>query len=105
MGTDEELQRRKGLTFAQAEGLAPLPRQLARAEISTELRAVLWRYIVESLEGNSEDGYLLDPWRELVAVLHVYHLHKLDDPPDRVFEAAQQIRPIFEKGSYSDIYG
>ena len=33
-----ELERRKGLTFMQAEGLAPLPRQLKREELPDALR-------------------------------------------------------------------
>lgn len=38
----DELERRKALTFEQAEGAAPLPRQLALKEISPVLAARLW---------------------------------------------------------------
>ncbi len=36
---------RRALTFEQAEGLAPLPSQLKRDELSKELRAKLWAYL------------------------------------------------------------
>jgi hypothetical protein len=44
---DDEIQRRKELTFAQAEGVEPLPTQLKRTEVSKQLRAVLWNYIYQ----------------------------------------------------------
>jgi hypothetical protein len=51
---DDEIERRKQLTFAQAEGAEPLPPQLKRTEVSAELRAVLWNYIYSELERTSE---------------------------------------------------
>jgi len=49
MTDEEEYERRKGLTFLQAEGLAPLPHQLKRGEISekfkTRLLNLLLHYI------------------------------------------------------------
>ena len=41
MVDQEEIARRKLMTFAQAEGVDPLPRQLAIGEISDQLRALL----------------------------------------------------------------
>jgi hypothetical protein len=39
---DDPLAERKKLTFEEAQGSAPLPRQLALGEISQEFRAALW---------------------------------------------------------------
>jgi len=67
--SDDEIKRRKGLTFEQAEGLAPLPKQLGRTEVSQELRAVLWNYIHEQITDSANydsiygHGYLGQPWR------------------------------------------
>lgn len=44
-----DLERRKRLTFAQAEGAAPLPSQLAPKVLSKELRAGLWALVHKSL--------------------------------------------------------
>jgi hypothetical protein len=51
---DDEIDRRKKLTFAQAEGAQALPSQLKRTEVSKQLRAVLWEYIYEELEYTAE---------------------------------------------------
>jgi hypothetical protein len=89
---DDEIERRKNLTFEQAEGLAPLPKQLARTEVSQELRAVLWKYIHGQINETSEQGsysyYLGDPWNDILQEVHVYREHRL-----------------IEQGSYADVYG
>jgi hypothetical protein len=108
MVADDELERRKGLTFAQAEGLEPLPRQLARTEVSKEFRAVLWHFVRQELERNRQSihsNLLQHPWTKVIERLHVHHLHRLDEPSSNFEIVVRQIRPIFEKGSYSEIYG
>jgi hypothetical protein len=107
---DDEIQRRKNLTFEQAEGLAPLPTQLARTEVSQELRAVLWKYLHEQIDESSESGgygpHLGKPWRHILKEVHVYREHKLvDDFSTDLKPALAAVRRVFEKGSYSDIYG
>src|ERR1700719_1719939 len=79
---DDEIKRRKGLTFEQAEGLAPLPQQLARTEVSQELRAVLWNYIHKELESTAERGaysHLGRPWKDVLRKVHVYRDHQPAD--------------------------
>ena len=80
---DDEIQRRKDLTFEQAEGLAPLPTQLARTEVSQELRAVLWKYIHEQIDKTAGSGgfgyYLGKPWDHILKEVHVYRELKLID--------------------------
>jgi hypothetical protein len=107
---DDEIKRRKNLTFEQAEGLAPLPTQLARTEVSQELRAVLWKYLHEQIDESAESGayayYLGKPWDHILKEVYVYREHKLiDDFESELKPALAVVRRVFEKGSYSDIYG
>jgi len=110
--SDDEIKRRKGLTFEQAEGLAPLPKQLGRTEVSQELRAVLWNYIHEQITDSANydsiygHGYLGQPWDHILKQVHVYHEHRLADDFTRGLKSAlAEVRRVFETGSYSDIYG
>jgi hypothetical protein len=106
---DDEIQRRKDLTFEQAEGLAPLPTQLARTEVSQELRAVLWKYIHEQIDETAEMGgmgfHLGKPWKHILEQVHVYREHRLDDFQTELRPALAAVRQVFEQGSYSAIYG
>ena len=108
--TDDEIQRRKKLTFEQAEGLAPLPAQLARTEVSQELRAVLWQYLHEQIDQSAESGgygyHVGKPWSHILREVHVYREHKLiDDFSTDLQPALAVVRRVFAQGSYSDIYG
>ena len=49
-----ELERRRGLTFAQAEGLAPLPQQLKREELPGELRREISDLFYKWLEDQAD---------------------------------------------------
>jgi hypothetical protein len=49
----DPLAARKKLTFAQAEGIAPLPSQLKRREISQEFRALIWNWVRRAIETSS----------------------------------------------------
>jgi hypothetical protein len=109
---DDEIKRRKNLTFEQAEGLALLPTQLARTEVSPELRAVLWNYIHEEIQKTAEHSagygwsFLGKPWDNILKQVHVYREHKLiDDFNAALKPALAVVRRVFEQGSHSEIYG
>lgn len=57
-----DFERRRGLTFAQSEGAVPLPTQLDRKTIPSELRARVWAIVYE--------GIMHDRFREGVRVGH-----------------------------------
>jgi hypothetical protein len=107
---DDEIARRKGLTFEQAEGIAPLPTQLRRTDVTPELRAVLWDYVYERIEGNIRrvDGYRHtgETWSRLLKAVHVYRDHRsADEFSSRFTEAIKSPKRTFEKGDYAQIYG
>jgi hypothetical protein len=81
---DEIYDKRKKLTFAQAEGLEPLPSQLKRTEISPQLESLIWVYLYDRLtrsmsrnnEGWGEDPFIQGVWKTILIDYHVYALHK-----------------------------
>ena len=74
---DDPYAQRKLITFEQAEGVEPLPRQLAPKEVSQKLRAELWNVIYGSMENsiyNNSWGTdtLKEPWATVMRVKHVH---------------------------------
>ena len=108
---DDEIARRKRLTFAQAEGASPLPTQLKRTDVSQELRAVLWKCIHDEIKGSAEsDGfvwYLRKPWSHILEQVHVYHDHQLVSRglSTQLKPALQSVEKVFSSGDYLAIYG
>jgi hypothetical protein len=106
---DDEAQRRKGLTFEQAEGIDPLPSQLKRTEVSAELRAVLWNYIHGRLQAtaNRETYYYVGkPWKEVLKNVHVFRDHlPVDEFSTRLNDASETVKRVFTAGNYAKIYG
>jgi hypothetical protein len=106
---DDEIERRKKLTFAEAEGLAPLPRQLGRTEVSAELRAVLWdlihRRIQQSIRGDTW-AYVGDPWAKILRQVHVYLDHKpTDEFSTQPADVLAAVKPVFMTGTHDRLYG
>ena len=107
---DDEIARRKKLTFAEAEGLAPLPVQLQRTEISQELRAVLWQFIYNQIKRQTSSGsfdtYVTGAWRTTLEAVHVLHCHRMaDEFSASLSDILPSVKRVFEKGSYAEIYG
>jgi hypothetical protein len=108
---DDEIARRKRLTFAQAEGAEPLPTQLKRTEVSKELRAVLWKFIHDQIDESAEyDGFrhqVDKPWSNILEQLHVYHYHRLVSRGFslRLKDALESVESVFAAGDYVAIYG
>ena len=103
---EESIDRSK-LTFEQAEGSAPLPRQLELQEVSQQVRAVLWEYIHGSLVAKtSREGYVFGDWQVILRDMHVHRYHKMADEftsdEDVLYP---QIKGIFVRGTYLEIFG
>lgn len=70
---DDEIARRKTLTFAQAEGAEPLPTQLKREQVSDQLRAAVWEYIYTEMNRTAQHDtfkYVGSPWRDVLKNAH-----------------------------------
>jgi hypothetical protein len=107
----DDIEKRKKISFEQAEGVAPLPAQLQLREVSPQLRAVLWDLIHHHLDGaikrpDYNSAYVGNPWATILKDEHVYRRHQMADDfvnaPKRI---TAQTRIIFEKGDYLAIFG
>lgn len=108
---DDPYAERKKLTFAQAEGAACLPQQLALKQVSQELRALLWHSVHTSMEEakvrNIDIKYarIEEPWSTILYWKHVSRDHKMaDDFTNNYLTHITAIRSIFEQGTYVEIF-
>jgi hypothetical protein len=107
--TDDNINRLK-LTFEQAEGVAPLPRQLELQEVSPELRAQLWQYIHDSIVSAMKSGeyglYVGGSWQSILRSMHVDHYHRMiDDFVSDWGVHKKLLRRVFQDGSYTAVFG
>jgi hypothetical protein len=111
-GSSDEI-RPETLTFAQREGAEPLPSQLQPKVISSEMRALLWRIIDESMEksvrhptvyGDGE-SHFRDPWLSVLKQKHHFRDHQLTDFVNNYEERRNEVRAIFQEGDYVAVLG
>jgi hypothetical protein len=101
---------RSNLTFEQAEGAAPLPRQLQLQEVSQQLRAQLWHYIHHSISLTLTTGtfgrYISGSWETILRAMHVEHYHlMIDDFGTNWNDHKERLRNLFQYGTYAEILG
>lgn len=101
----EKLDRRS-MTFAQAEGIDPLPSQLSRTELSRELRSKLWAFVHQyvepayyrMLQGREQQ------WLAILKDQHVNFYHRRVDK----FQTngfLDRLGDMFDHKPYQDVYG
>jgi hypothetical protein len=93
------------LTFAQAEGAAPLPAQLKLKELSKELRALLWNVVHDQIRAANRHhdyvGYVIEePWAGVLRGAHVYHHRMVDEFTAELGHHLEELKRLFEKGDY-----
>ncbi|MEQ1650298.1 MAG: hypothetical protein ABL898_17090 [Hyphomicrobiaceae bacterium] len=107
--SDDPYFDRKQLTFEQAEGIEPLPTQLALHEVSPHLRAALWEVVRDSLLNSTITGINMrvvsKPWLEVLRVMHVERHHRLTEFSELHSFHQKELRRIFEVGNSHAIYG
>ena len=104
---------RKRLTFAQAEGVEPLPTHLRLKEISQELRSVLWHVVYESISGSRINDYgmgsshiLGEPWANILYDHYVFREQRMADEFINDFKLLiEPIKNIFATGDYVQVFG
>jgi AbiJ N-terminal domain 4 len=105
----DPLADRKRLTFEQAEGAEPLPRQLKRKELPKALRAALWWVVHDNLERHivRVDGlFFTGPWDDIFRVMHVTRDHQMiDDFEEDASPLIAKTREVFERGDYVAVFG
>ena len=106
----DQYEERKRLTFEQAEGLAPLPSQLNRTEITPVLRARFWILFNDIIERFSHFTlsayYMTSPWDDIVRDEYVYrHGGFIDGETHRKVVAQERFKRIIQFGTYDELYG
>lgn len=102
---------RRGLSFAQAEGIAPLPRQLELKEISKALRVGLAFVFKDFMETDYRDRDYAPPhiggkWHKVLLSLHLLHDQNYPDDFDSKFEVQHcRIQNIIRNGDYVELFG
>jgi hypothetical protein len=102
---------RKAITFEQAEGVEPLPRQLKLKEISPLLRATLWDMVLESIEESTHRDsfvgtYIDGPWHDILLDRHIFRLHKMRNDFINSFKTNRdELQLLFETGDYVQVFG
>jgi hypothetical protein len=111
-GDDADADRKKRLTFEQAEGAAPLPSQLKLKEISKELRAALWSVIYTHLADATKyspmggGSYLSSPWDRIFRHMHVARDHAMADEFQNDAQLLiSKVKSIFQEGDHVAIFG
>jgi hypothetical protein len=98
---------RRTITFAQAEGVEPLPQPLKLGEVSKQLRALLWDAVFRSMSDSHDHcGGIADPWRMVLLDIHVNVRHEPVDEFDFTFHIQLTIaKQICWHGSYIELFG
>lgn len=106
-----ELTTRRTVTFAQAEGAAPLPAQLKVKQISQELRSLLWFVMHAQLEesryfNQETNRYEVSaPWDRILLDTHIFHYHRMvDEFSDEYYGQLSSLKSLISSGSYIDIF-
>lgn len=95
----------RNLSFEQREGLAPLPSQLQRDQMSNELRSQLWAYVNDLMSTDSFGIYHgSGRWADILRDAHLYRYHMRKDQFSS-HKAYLALGELFEKGEYHEIYG
>jgi hypothetical protein len=110
---DEELARRRSLSFEQAEGAEKLPSQLATTEVTQQLRSYVWAVVHASLEKYRRSdtmGYggswFNDPWATILKEKHVVRDHRMaDEFVNDARKLTDDLKGWFARGNYTQIYG
>lgn len=109
--SDDPYAERKQLTFAQAEGVDPLPTQLKLKEVSEQLRAVLWGIVHRSMEKNTEyhsvtgESWFKGAWEAILYRKHVFRDHRMaDEFVNLRKELTEEIKAIFVMGDYIAVF-
>lgn len=106
----DELKRRKALTFEQAEGLEELPRQLDRDEMPQVLRARLLNVFTQDIDREKAkvtySNSLPPKWSEIIERWLVRHVGETDPKKYLSHSAASGIlKQCFEQSDALAVYG
>ena len=108
---DSSYEQRRGFTFAQAEGVEPLPSQLKRTEVTSKLAALVWAVLhreftadvyTSSLTGHM---YVKGRWEAILRDYHVFSQHRpIDEFSSDLHNTIKSIKSVVFSGNYIAFY-
>jgi hypothetical protein len=105
---DSSYQDRQGLTFAQAEGVEPLPTQLKRAEISPRLAALVWAFLNQEISSSAvreQLGRGRFIWRDIFSDYHVHsQCRPIDEFRGDSGSVLKQVKSVMYSNDYAKFY-
>ncbi|WP_421950289.1 AbiJ-NTD4 domain-containing protein [Pelagibacterium sp.] len=101
-----DYETRKELSFKEAEGLAKVPPQLRRTEISPQLRSLVWSVIFEHMTTTGRRGFIVtESWREVLLDKHIDRDHLMIDEFDGEHQTqSRKLKHEIQTGSFGDFY-
>ena len=110
----DDLERRRKLTFSQAQGLAELPRPLNLEEMPYPFKLGVWSVIYKSICKDTErrsnmignDYYRLENrWKAMSVALWVEHFQMpLDEFPEDALVMHQKCKSVILNGKFNEVF-
>ena len=105
----DDLERRRKLTFSQAEGLAELPRPLNLGEIPREFRVHVWSGIYTGMCGaisyDVSRPNFTGPWRHIVIMWWMFYFkHPIDEIPGKSAVIMDRIKNVIMQSPYNEVF-
>jgi hypothetical protein len=109
MANEDPYADRRRLTFEEAEGASPLPRQLELKEISQELRSKLWALVYLAIRDDVERDMGEELTGNWLIILRAHHIDRRHLPVDEFkthpASSISYLKDVFIKGDYLQIFG
>lgn len=104
-----DIESRRGLSFAQAEGQEPLPAQLRLREISPQLKSSLWALVHTQMDSSLNRGLgYVDydhPWKGILRRWWTFHQHKAhDEYPERYHKMVERVKATVFSDNYVQVF-
>jgi hypothetical protein len=106
MSNPEAKLDRSKVTFAQAEGVAALPRQLKIKELSKQLRALIWQCVYDGIQTTGGIYPIFTgPWETIFRDVWVHNLHNMIHKFENDwFPWERKLSSLFENDNYVAVF-
>ena len=99
------MEKRRNLTFSQAEGLAGLPGPLKLGDMPHEFRVQVWSGIYIYMNAAVYRGTLTGPWNNIFSMLWMYYFKRtLDEIPKHPEDVMDCIKGVIMQMPYNEVF-
>lgn len=103
--SNDEFERRRSISFEEAEGRVNLPTQFDKKQITPQMRAYFWAILYEEIENNRNkiNGEINSRWRNIIKSIYLFHFYGMIDE-FRFNQTLESIKGVLQKGDYVQFY-